>query len=131
MWVLSGAPAKLIMLHKGNQSRPQLKIVGLESWVHNQRSETSSLRQDIVPQHSRISFYHGDLLSLSCSALSTCSGFDFRVKRNERLIPSTAPVHTKPKTIPSVSKPKCHSKGVEAIKKGKGKKKKKKKGEKI
>jgi len=35
-------------------------------------------------------------------------------------------VHTKPKTIPSVSKPKCDSKGVEAIKKGeRGKEKKK------
>jgi len=39
-------------------------------------------------------------------------------------------VHTKPKTIPSVSKPKCDSKGVEDIKKkrerGKEKKKEKK-----
>jgi len=58
--------------------------------------------------------------------LSTCSGFNFRVKRNKRLIPSTAPVHTKPKTIPSVSKPKYDSKGVEAIKKGEGGKEKKK-----
>jgi len=40
------------------------------------------------------------------------------------------PVHIKPKTIPSVSKPQCDAKGVEAIKKGKGKREKKEKGEK-
>jgi len=42
-------------------------------------------------------------------------------------------VHTKPKTTPSVSKPKCDSKGVEAIKgkRGKEEKKKKKKRKKI
>ena len=44
------------------------------------------------------------------------------------MIPSTAPAHTKPKTVPSLSKPKCDSKGVKSIEMGKQKGKEKEKG---
>ena len=95
--VLRRTSTKLILLYKEHKSGLQLKIVHFNGWVNDGGGEAGSLRQDVVSQHSSISSCHDDLLSLSCSALSTCSGFDFRVKRNERLIPSTAPMHTKPK----------------------------------
>jgi len=116
--VLRKTSIELVLLYKGHKSRSQLEIIHFDGRVNNGGGETGSLQQDVVSQHSSISSCHGNLLlSVSYSALSTCSSFDFRVKRNERLIPSTAPVQTKPKTIPSVSKPKWDSKGVEDIKK--------------
>ena len=97
-----GCPLKLILLHEGYKSSPQLDVVRFDGQVDNGRGEADGLREDIVPQDPRISLGHDDLLLLSLprTTLPSRSGY-LRVKGT---IPLTAPVHTRPKTTPCVSR---------------------------
>jgi len=104
--VLIWMPTELIALHQGDEGWAQLEVVDLDRRVHYRGSDTQRLRHNIVSQNSVVLRCHGrfGLLLSACTALLASSSFDFRIQGKQVVTPLTAPVHTKPKTIPSVSK---------------------------